>query len=183
MTIFPGGWTLLGYNFLMLINSSAPDFSLSETSGSIHRLGDYPGRIVVVNFWSAECPWSERADAHLLELTKRLAGQAVLLPVASNLNETAGMITRAARARGLDFVLQDRDCSLADTYAAQTTPHVFVIDGAGVLRYQGAVDDVTFRKRNPQRFYIAEALSAIADGRLPEVQETPPYGCAIVRHI
>jgi peroxiredoxin len=183
MVLFLWDAALLGYNFIMLINSLLPDFSLSETSGRIHRLVDYHDQLVVLNFWSAECPWSERADAHLLAVTKRLAGQVMVLPVASNLNETVEMINQAIHLRGIDFVLQDVGCKLADVYGAQTTPHAFVIDGAGVLRYQGAVDDVTFRKRNPERFYVEEALLALADDRLPAVQETNPYGCSIVRHI
>jgi peroxiredoxin len=174
---------LLDYNFLMLINSLSPDFSLSETSGHIHRLADYRGHLVVLNFWSAECPWSERADIHLRAVKNRLAEQIVILPIASNLNETAEIITQAIQQRGIDFVLLDVVCKLADAYAAQTTPHAFVIDGAGVLRYQGAVDDGTLRKRNPERFYVEEALLALAEGRLPTVQETNPYGCTIVRHI
>jgi peroxiredoxin len=167
----------------MPINTLAPDFSLSDTSGRYHTLLDYRGQIVVVNFWSAECPWSERADAHLLQVVRHMAGRVVVLPISSNLNETDELTREAIQSRGLDFVLQDENCAVADAYAAQTTPHVFVIDGTGVVRYQGAVDDVTFRKRNPERFYVMEALSALDDGHLPDVQETQPYGCTIVRFV
>jgi peroxiredoxin len=167
----------------MLINSLAPDFSLSDTSGRIHTLLEYRGYIVVVNFWSAECPWSERADAHLLQVVERMAGRVVLLPISSNLNETAELKRAAILSRGIDFVLQDENCAVADAYAAQTTPHVYLIDGAGMLRYQGAVDDVTFRKRSPERFYVGEALSALLDGCLPDLQEVQPYGCTIVRFV
>jgi len=167
----------------MLMNLLAPDFSLPDTTGHIHHLADYLGQLVVVNFWSAECPWSERADAHLLAIAASPGEQIVVLPIASNLNETAGVIDQARQRRGMDFVLQDLNCRVADVYAAQTTPHAFVIDRSGVLRYQGAVDDVTFRKRNPERFYVQEALSALMQGKLPAVPETPAYGCTIVRNI
>ena len=72
---------------------------------------------------------------------------------------------------------------MADAWGAQTTPHVFVVDEAGVLRYQGAVDDVTFRQREPKRFYVKEAVDALLAGRLPEIASTPAYGCTIVREI
>lgn len=166
----------------MQTNLPIPDFSLPDHTGQVHKLSAYRGRVVLVNFWSAECPWSERADGQLTNLLTRFPGKIALLPVASNLNETIQMIGQTIPQRGLDFVLIDRHCELADGWNAQTTPHVFVIDPHGVLRYQGAVDDVTFRKRLPQQFYVEQAVTALLSGRLPEIQETPVYGCTIVRN-
>jgi peroxiredoxin len=167
----------------MLINAPAPDFSLPDTTGQTHRLSDYLGRIVVVNFWSAECPWSERADKHLLALAERYQPDLVILPVSSNLNETSQLLAESLRLRGLDFVLVDGGSQLANAWQAQTTPHAFVVDRSGILRYQGAIDDVTFRKRNPEHFHVEQAVSALMSGRLPEIQETQPYGCTITRNI
>jgi peroxiredoxin len=167
----------------MQINSLVPDFSLPDTSGQRHRLRDYRGRVVVLNFWSADCPWSERADSHLAALMEEHSGRAALLTVACNLNETEEMIRAAMQQRGLPFVIKDKSCALADSFEAQTTPHAFVIDQKGLLRYQGAVDDVTFRKRTAERFYVREALEAMLEGRLPAVQESAPYGCTIVREV
>jgi len=71
--------------------------------------------------------------------------------------------------------------AVADLYAAQTTPHVFVIDRQGLLRYRGAVDDGTLRQRIPTRFFLEAVVGALLEGRLPPLTETPAYGCAIVR--
>jgi peroxiredoxin len=167
----------------MEINLSVPDFTLNDQHDTAHSLNDFRGRIVIVNFWSAECPWSERADAHLLAVARQFPDEIVLLSIASNLNETSGMISQASEQRGLDLVLIDAHCDLADAWGAQTTPHAFVIDPSGSLRYQGAVDDITFRKRNPEHFYVEDAVKAILDGKMPEIQTTRPYGCTIVRTI
>mgnify|MGYP003520782221 CR=1 FL=1 len=81
---------------------------------------------------------------------------------------------------------QDRvvaECVVADLFAAQTTPHVFVISREGILCYRGAVDDVTFRHRSPTRFFLDEAVESLLVGRLPAQMESPAYGCAIVREI
>ncbi len=164
----------------MELNAPAPDFLLFDLDGVPHRLGDYRGKIVVVNFWSAECPWSERADRNLLEILRQVPGRVAVLPVAANATEPDEMLRAALLQRGLDFVLRDSGGSLAAAWGAATTPHVFVVDSGGVLRYRGAVDDVTFRKRTPERFYVQEALEALLEGRLPAVQETSPYGCTIV---
>jgi hypothetical protein len=60
---------------------------------------------------------------------------------------------------------------------------VFVVDRDGILRYRGAVDDITFRQRQATRFFLREAVEALLAGRQPDVGETPAYGCAIVREI
>ncbi len=164
------------------LNQPAPEFTLPDLNGRIHMLSDYRGRIVIVNFWSAECPHSERFDA---DITSRLAGwgtEVVLLSVASNANEPDEMIKAAARRRKIPVLLRDADQKVADRYEAQTTPHVFVIDRVGILRYRGAVDDVAFRRREPTRFYLQEAVEALLSERLPDVTEVKPFGCTIVRY-
>jgi hypothetical protein len=104
-----------------------------------------------------------------------------LLPIAANRNEPLAALQAAARARRLPVVLLDARQTVADLYAAQTTPHVFVLDRPGRLRYRGAVDDVSFRQRTPTRCYLDQAIAALLEGRAPPVQETPATGCAIVR--
>jgi thiol-disulfide isomerase/thioredoxin len=37
-------------------SSSAADFKLTDSDGKAHRLGDYRGRWVIVNFWATWCP-------------------------------------------------------------------------------------------------------------------------------
>jgi AhpC/TSA family len=170
---------------------SAPDFTLPDLEGAYHALRDYRGRVVIVNFWSAECPWSERADNQFKQWlalgrsprTGEWGERVTLLTVASNANETLELIAEAAHQRGLAPVLLDSGCKVADAWGAQTTPHAFVVDESGILRYQGAVDDVTFRQREPKRFYVKEAVDALLAGRLPDVASAPAYGCTLVREI
>jgi len=169
----------------MQINQPAPDFALPDLHGRIHRLSDYRGQIVIVNFWSCECPHSERTDKAILSMFVqwREASPVTMLSIASNRNETAEALQTAAESRRLPAVLLDADCSVADLFNAQTTPHVFVIDREGILRYRGPVDNVTFRQRNPTRFFLDEAVESLLDGHLPAAAESPAYGCAIVREV
>ncbi|HJR81931.1 MAG TPA: redoxin domain-containing protein [Anaerolineales bacterium] len=167
----------------MQLNQLAPDFELRDLTGGTHCLSHYRGTIVIINFWSAECPHSERADHHLMDVVKKGNGEVVLLSIAANRNESIQRLEEAARARRLPVVLIDVDHAVADLYGAQTTPHVFVIDREGILCYRGAVDDVTFRKRKATRFFLEEGVDALLDDRFPELAETPAYGCTIVREI
>lgn len=167
----------------MQINQPAPDFELPDLRGRLHRLSDYRGKIVIVNFWSAECPHSERADRSMMACLVQWGAEVELLPIASNRNESLQALEEAARSRRLPRVLLDAEHVVADLYEAVATPHVFVVDREGILRYRGAVDDVTLRHRTATRFYLEEAVEALLAGRLPDLPETPAYGCAIVREI
>jgi peroxiredoxin len=167
----------------MQMNQPAPDFQLPDVQGILHKLSDYHGRIVIVNFWSAECPHAERTDRSTMACLVQWGDDVQLLSIASNRNESAQIVEKAARARRLPAVLIDAEHAVADLYEAVTTPHVFVVDREGLLRYRGAVDDVTFRQRNATRFYLKDAVDSLLTGRVPEFQETPAYGCTIVREI
>lgn len=105
------------------------------------------------------------------------------LSIAANRNESAQALAEAAKTRQVPLVLLDAQHAVADLYEALTTPHVFVIDRDGILRYRGAVDDVTFRQRQPARLFLDEAVEALLEGRFPALTETPAYGCSIVREI
>ena len=161
----------------LLIGQPAPLFQLTDLSSRPVALASFLGRPVLLNFWSAECPWVERTDAQLLPFKDRVS----LVSIACNANEPASLIQQTALARGLPLVLLDPDQAVADLYGAFITPHLFLIDPGGVLRYQGAPDDVTFRRREPSRFYLQEALQAMLSGHAVSPAETPPYGCTIVR--
>ena len=167
----------------MKLDQPAPDFELPDLGGKVHTLSEYRGRIVILNFWSCECPHSERADNQIMQWLAKWNGEVVLLPIAANQNESAQSVEAAARARGLPTVLLDAEHIVADLYEAITTPHVFLVDRDGILRYRGAVDDVTFRNRKATRFFLDEAVESLIDGRLPALTEMPAYGCAIVREI
>jgi peroxiredoxin len=167
---------------LIPIGQPAPGFSLLDLQGGIHRLEEARGGILVLNFWSAECPWAERADREVANLLQMWGKGVLLWTVASNVNEPVALLKRVAGSRSLPLLLHDSRQQVTDLFGAQTTPHFFVLDQQGLLRYQGALDDVTFRQREARRFYLHEAVQALLEGRLPDPAETPAYGCSIVRH-
>jgi len=167
----------------MELNHSAPDFELPDLQGNLHKLSGYRDRIVIVNFWSAECPHSERTDRSTMACLVQWGEGIVLLSIAANRSEPIQMLEEASKTRHIPEVLIDAEQVVADLYEAVATPHVFVIDKEGILRYRGAVDDVRFRQPKATRFYLEEAVEALLDGRHPALGETPAYGCAIVREI
>jgi len=165
------------------LNLPAPDFELCDLQGVPHRLSDCRGKIIIINFWSAECPHSERTDHSIMACLVQWGADVEMLSIAANRSESIEMVEEAAKTRRLPTVLIDAENIVADLYEAQMTPHVFVLDRDGILRYRGAVDDVTFRRRKAIRFFLEEAVEALLAGRLPELTEMPAYGCTIVREI
>lgn len=167
-----------------VINSSqlAPDFTLPDLGGEQHTLAGYRGKVVVLNFWSAECPWSQRADQRILPMLETWGEDVVLLSIASNANETREQMAQAARQRGISLVLHDSEQVVARTYGAVTTPQVFVIDPQGILRYQGAFDDASFRQPDPTKNYLHWAVEKVLAGERPEPAAIPSYGCTVIYH-
>jgi peroxiredoxin len=163
------------------VGEPAPNFSLPDLDGKVHTLAGYRDQVVVINFWSAECPWSKRADELIAPALAHLSRGVVLLSIASNANETAEALAYEAGRRRISPVLLDLDQAVADLYQAQATPHYFLIDRGGTLRFQGPPDDATFRQREAGRDYLIPAVEAVLAGRTPEFQTVLPYGCAIVR--
>jgi peroxiredoxin len=166
------------------VDELAPDFGLKDLKGSEHRLVDHRGKTVVLDFWSADCPWSSRSDEVIagLEAGWRQDKEVILWRIASNANEDEEQLSRAEDERHVGTVLLDSDQAVADLYGAVTTPHIYVIDSQGKLRYQGAFDDTTWREPEASRNYLAEAVSAVLIGTAPEVTETLARGCTIVRY-
>jgi peroxiredoxin len=178
----------------MNINQPVPNFSLPNLDGNVINIQNYHGKIVIINFWSCECPHSERTDKAIMAMFMQHLHRAadavqvwqdevVMFSIASNRNESIEDLKNVSTARRIPHVLLDAECQVANLFEAVTTPHIFVIDKNGTLAYQGAVDDVKFRQKTPTRFYLDEAIESLLAGRVPEIQESSAYGCAIVREI
>jgi peroxiredoxin len=166
------------------MGQSAGDFHLTDTDGKTHQLSQYRGSVVVIVFWSAECPVSTEYDPYFNQLLDRYAdGQVLVLGIDSNVNYGQAEILQALDKRDVRFpVLRDPDSAVADRFGAVTTPHTFIIDAEGYLVYEGAVDDRTFRQREATVNYVDQALIALLAGNRPPTSQTQPYGCTIVRY-
>ena len=163
----------------------APDFTLSDVVlGEPFILSQLRGYPVIVNFWSTECPWSRKYDDYFLEKQTQWAEQEIaLLFIDSNDNEEVYEMQDLIDELGIiPPVLADPHNEVADAFGAQTTPHVFLIDANGVIVYQGAVDDRSFRQPEATVNYLDAAVEALQKGQQPDPSDTLAYGCTIVRY-
>ena len=72
-------------------------------------------------------------------------------------------------------VLYDSSGDTGRAYDAKTTPHMFVIDAAGKVVYNGAIDS----RSDPNTNYVDAALAALAAGKSPDPSTTKPVGCSV----
>jgi len=165
----------------MKIGSPIPEFSLMDIHGYTWQPTMAAGKILVINFWSAECPYSLNVDEQLLTHLHHWDDRVLYAAIASNANESIDLKRTVAIERHLPLVLLDSKHVLADQFNALTTPHFFVFDGEGILRYQGGFDDTNFRQHTATRMFLLEAVNDLLAGKNPEVPEALSFGCTIVR--
>ncbi len=171
------------------ITQPGPNFALTGADGRLHRLSDYAGKVVVLEWTSPVCPYTElkyKSNAmQRLQARARRVG-AVWLSIDTAAPDRPGYLSSAAAkiriARlhaTVSAFLSDPDGKVGRLYGAKVTPTVFILGKDGKLAYQGAMDDGPDSDDLKGRNYIREALDDLAAGRPVRTVETRPYGCAV----
>ncbi len=168
-----------------LLNKPAPDFSLPMLGGGRFVLSDQRGHPVIIHFWSAECPWSRRADLVLLYRQREWEQKKIrVVGIACNVAEPESEIRYEAKLRQLKYPLAfDLSQDITNIYRVQMTPHFWVIDSRGVVRYTGALDDATAEHRAPKVIYLDKAIQAVLEDQTPDPAFVSPYGSAMMRQL
>jgi hypothetical protein len=88
----------------------------------------------------------------------------------------------AAKGSVATAYLLDPDGKVGRAYGAQTTPHMYIIDAAGNVRYQGAIDSnssVSVSSLKGASNYVAQGLDEVLAGKEVTVSTTKSYGCSV----
>jgi peroxiredoxin len=171
-------------NLRAQVGTRIADFQLADDEGKPHSLEDYAGKILVLEFWSYKCPPSAAYDDRIKELDAKYRRRGVMvLAVDSNKNEPADEVRVNGNSRQLPYpVLMDPSGNLADSLGATHTPSVAVLDGSGVLRYRGAIDNNRRPGESGRIAYLENALDALLSGQPVQHSETRMSGgCTIKR--
>jgi len=121
---------------------ATPPLALQDLDGRSHRLEDYRGKVVLVNFWATWCDPCRAEMPAMNKLRASLAGRPFAV-LAVNLAESESRIRRFMEQVPLDFpVLLDRDSGAAKAWKARVLPVSFVLDAGGRIRYSalGEID-------------------------------------------
>ena len=120
--------------------AAAVDFELTDQYGTVHRLSDYRGQVVFLNFWATWCPpcRAEMPDIQsIYEQTQDGWDDVVILGVASPSlgSETSEEgIREFLEKNGYTYpVVMDRTGELFAAYAVSAIPTTFMIDREGYV--------------------------------------------------
>jgi hypothetical protein len=174
------------------VGQPAPEFTLTDSTGTAHRLSDFKGKTVVLEWLNHGCPFVRKQydSGNMQKLQKEYTGKGVIwLSIVSSAPGKQGHMTpeetnkaKEESGSGATAVLIDEDGSVGHLYDAKTTPHMFVVDPQGTLIYMGAID--SDRSPDPAgiegaKNYVKQALDEAMAGKPVSEPTTTAYGCGI----
>ena len=177
------------------INAKAPNFVTVNSYGQTIQLSDLRGSPVILEWTNHECPYVARHyDENNMQDVQKIARAAgiIWLSIISSTPGDQGHVS-AAKANALTntrgaspaHVLLDESGEVGMLYGAKTTPHMYMIDANGILRYKGAIDDMG---RGMQFFnasfeeavnYVSSQIGELVAGQVLAVNSTTAYGCSV----
>lgn len=170
----------------------ARDFKLRDTDGDTVQLAQFKGKTVVIEWNNPGCPFVKKHySSGNMQSTQALAkGQGVVwLTVNSGAPGKQGYMTgpqaaafvKEQAAQPTEYLL-DPQGVVGKAYGAKTTPQIFIINPAGTIVYQGAIDDkptANVADIKSARNHVTAALNEMKAGKPVSVAETKPYGCSV----
>lgn len=113
-----------------------PDFTLTDTQGQTHRLSDYRGRVVLINFWSVWCAPCRQEMPAMQRMWEQVRHQDVLI-LAVNVQDRAEQVAPFLKTMPVQFpVLLGGDAAMMSEWSVQALPTSLVIDPQGRARYR-----------------------------------------------
>jgi alkyl hydroperoxide reductase subunit AhpC len=174
------------------VGKAAPQFSAKDAKGATVSLAEQRGKVVVLEWVNFECPFVKKhySSGNMQKLQADYAAKGVVwLTVNSSATGKQGYLepskmaeTASAKDSKSSHLIMDTDGAVGRAYDAKTTPHMFIIDKEGVLKYNGAIDskestdtaDVATANK-----LFANALDAVLAGKEVVDAKNKPYGCGV----
>jgi peroxiredoxin len=174
------------------VGAPAPNFALSAADGKTHSLGDFKGKYVVLEWFNPGCPFVQKhyTSDNMQTLQKEFTGKGVAwLTIDSSAPGAQGHLTPEEAKKqmsqwkmGSTALLFDPNGKVGHEYHATNTPHMVIVDPAGKLIYEGAIDSkATYDPADIKSStnYVKAALEEAMAGKPVSNAETKAYGCSI----
>ena len=172
------------------VGDLATDFKLKNVDGKMVSLADWKdAKGFIVIFDCNTCPYSKAYNDRIIGLSNKYADKGYPL-VAINANDPSGSpgdsfdkMVDYAKNKGYKFpYLIDETQTVARTYGATNTPHVFVLSRSGKdlkVAYIGTIDDNARKASSVSKKYVEEAVDALLNNKTISTTKTKAIGCGI----
>ena len=174
------------------VGVSAPGFIATDSRGQTQDLAQYRGKYVVLEWHNQGCPYTRKhyVSGNMQALQKEWTAKGVVwFTVISSAPGKQGYQTPSEENAYLaqvhavpTAVLLDPEGKLGRLYSAKTTPQMIVIDPAGKVIYDGAIDSKPTPEVDDIKSadnYVSDALTAAMAGKPVANAFTRPYGCSV----
>ena len=174
------------------VGERAPEFTATDTNGQVHKLSDYAGKFVVLEWHNRGCPYTAKHydSGNMERLQHEWTSRGVIwLTVISSAPGKQGYVTASEENEYVKkmnaaptAVLLDPTGVVGHLYDAKTTPQIIIINPQGVLIYDGAIDDratTDVGDVKGARNYASQALEEAMAGKAVSIPTTRPYGCSV----
>jgi hypothetical protein len=174
------------------VGDQAPDFTGTDSRGQTHKLSDYKGKFVVLEWHNNGCPFTKKHydSGNMQRLQKEWTDKGVVwFTVISSAPGSQGYVTADQENEYMQKMhaaptaaLLDPRGEIGHLYGAKTTPHMFIVNPQGQLIYNGAIDDKATSDASDissSKNYVSEALQEAKAGQPVAVATTRPYGCSV----
>lgn len=170
----------------------APDFTLTDSDGRTHKLSDFSGKVVVLEWLNHGCPFVKKHydSGNMQALQKKYTGEGVVwLSVVSSAPGKQGHMspadtnkTKSEKGSAATAILIDEDGKVGKLYNAKVTPELFIVGKDGNLLYAGAIDDK--KSTDPadiagSKNFVAQALDEVLAGKPVSQPSSTAYGCSV----
>jgi peroxiredoxin len=174
------------------VGQPAPDFSLKDSNGATRALSDYRGKLVVLEWTNHDCPFVRKhygAGNMQAQQKEAIKKGVVWLSVISSAPGKQGYVSgqqanklTVERGAAPTAVLLDPDGRVGQLYGAKTTPHMYIVDTGGTLRYMGGIDSIPTADKDDipdATQFVRVALDELLDGKAVTTTVSRPYGCSV----
>lgn len=115
--------------------STAPAFELADLEDKIHRLADYKGKPIVINFWATWCPPCRKEMPSMNRAWKQLKEEGIEM-IAINVGEHQADVLAFQDEHPIDFqILLDQESESLDSWRIKGLPTTYIISPKGTVAY------------------------------------------------
>lgn len=128
------------------VGRSAPEFELSDLDGATHRLRDYRGEVIFLNFWASFCAPCRREMPSMERLIREYEDRGLeMLAITFDPNREdaqAFLQEFLPNERSHMTVLWDPESEVGERFGTELLPETYIIDRDGrvIARFVNAYD-------------------------------------------